>query len=137
MGGEKNWSLGWARCLLVTLSLIYPSLSGMCLSLPVRAYFLHLNNFLPNFLRCKGYWYTLTQKLAIPDDFSSLKPFLSRTHQISGHLSSRSALWHMKLDNSISRPFWLLKCCFLKSMNKKGAIALASNGLNYKTDMAS
>ncbi len=43
MGGKKNWSLGWARCLLVTLSLIYPSLSGMCLSLPVRAYFLHLN----------------------------------------------------------------------------------------------
>lgn len=44
----------------------------------------------------------------------------------------------MKLDNFITRPFWLLKCCFLKSMSKKQtkkgtSIALASDGLNYET----
>lgn len=54
--------------------------------------------------------FTKTQ-LTLPDDF----PFTETV------VCTRLAgdLWHMKQDNLLSRPFWLLKCCFLKSMNIK------------------
>lgn len=103
---KKEWTGDLAGCLLVASRVLFIHLWLGCACLCPILCILTWSPKKVERLRS----FTKTQ-LTLPDDL----PF-TETFECTRLASD---LWHTKQDNFIRRPFWLSKCCFLKSMNIK------------------